>query len=279
MRRTRYGFTLVELLVVMAIISILAAMLLPALTKAREQARSVSCRSNLKQIGLGFGMYQADYDEYFPSCNNVGWTDFSGGWGFKWDAGYGCYYHHPLNILAHEGYMKVGWENNDQRAKDTPFTCPSDRAATNSVSDSTSNTQCRRAHIAEGLTLSYNVSYELTMNIFNIYRDYAREMTRPGSTMLTMDWDWYNDTGWFNIQATVRQGGVWDPSYQTNRYAALARHGGRGSNILWADLHVTFKNAFEWNSTKAYSISKPGGGTYPAYSDPQYFYHPVGYFL
>ena len=67
-REGKRDFTLIELLVVIAIIAILAAMLLPALSKAREKARGVSCTANVKSLGTACLMYAADNGEYMPGA-------------------------------------------------------------------------------------------------------------------------------------------------------------------------------------------------------------------
>jgi prepilin-type N-terminal cleavage/methylation domain-containing protein/prepilin-type processing-associated H-X9-DG protein len=113
MKTTKRAFTLIELLIVISIIAILAAILFPVFGRARENARRTSCQSNLKQIGLALLQYSQDYDEMFiadwyaaPPATSPGLSNPDGSQ-YKW-------------MDAALSYIKT----------EQVFTCPSDTRAT-----------------------------------------------------------------------------------------------------------------------------------------------------
>ena len=78
MKKQLKAFTLIELLVVISIISLLIAILIPALASARRTAQSVQCKSNMRQVLIAFSIYHGDFNETFPptSYSKVGTTGF-----------------------------------------------------------------------------------------------------------------------------------------------------------------------------------------------------------
>ncbi len=75
MKRGRKRFTLIELLTVVVVVTLLVAMMMPALSAARERARAVECMGNLKQIGVAYFIYVDDYNGVVPQNKDVGPSD------------------------------------------------------------------------------------------------------------------------------------------------------------------------------------------------------------
>ncbi len=211
------GFTLIELLVVIAIIAILAAMLLPALSKAREKGRQAVCMSNLKQIGLVLTLYSQDYDNWFLPARIPGpaywsgnvsarpWIEFLGKFGLYSPCDYG---------------IKIG-DGNYRKYYGAKIFCPSERNWGNFSSSTYA--------INDWLVGLCTITPPYTEDPTYRYRKTTR-VRQPDIAVWVVD---NNRTGYYSVNYT-------GPSYIGFRHTDFA-------NVLYVDGHVGIvKNEGLW---------------------------------
>ena len=207
-------FTLIELLVVIAIIAILAAMLLSALNQAREKANAANCISNLKQLGMGTGMYVSDNQDFYY-CYTYNYIDgVSNGWN--------C-------MLAKRDYISSG----------KIFFCNSHKTSSWTAGVNAFK-QNPKAYASMG-EIDYGVQFYFIAGNFgfgwsNFNTAKLSRIKKPSGTIVMTDAicspdPQYSNQGRFTIRAAFRDTG-------TDGMPA-ARHNG-GTNILWADSHTSY---------------------------------------
>lgn len=243
-KRKNSGFTLIELLVVITIISLLVAILLPALAAAREAARTLQCASNSRQIGIPMQMYISDHDGYYPATQDAkvhtntgisyyGWKDF-------W-----------YQRLMYEGYLAstLNYDYNQyvpMRYNDV-LLCPNwhDKASSHNTRSFKIGGAMRYGYITYG----YNevIGGGSNQNWINTHQRGGNKygplrvtnLKHSSSTIMVAEAADVNSSGNFNHPSAYINVFGANPAGTSSGRMAYPYHSGGGSNVLWADGHVT----------------------------------------
>jgi prepilin-type N-terminal cleavage/methylation domain-containing protein/prepilin-type processing-associated H-X9-DG protein len=219
------GFTLVELLVVVAVIALLAALLFPALAGARDKARQATCVSNLKQIGLAAALYIQDYDEHYP----LGHSPTSDPITRADDNGYEM---HFIDLMR--PYIK----NNRNEGV---WRCPNDRSRL--FDEYKSDTTTKK---------EFRVSYSI--NAWFEYGAPVAEVAEPARKVYVLESTDDDHFHWWELGRSKVNDPIPPleqlPQKELMTQVAMTRHNG-GAEYLFADGHVKWAQfASMWGTTR-----------------------------
>ena len=230
-------FTLIELLVVIAIIAILAAMLLPALSAARERARTASCSAQLKSIGNCMAFYTEDNGDWVYPFQESG-----AGGARKWPNFVGIYVNY-----AYEGrfftYRKNGAINGNENDKLTAFRCPSETWQSAPV-PAAGDFWKRAQGGLQGCSYAENVWLGAWLN--DTYPSRNLSNIETPTDMAAHVCCRFNRTKTGSAEASLF---LIDWESTSNKYLNDAHGDGKTVPCLFVDGHVDFVSKEQWNKT------------------------------